>query len=89
MITAKEAFDIVRKKHPDKKCTVGVDHGPYYIFVMLDDDEVKQGYGYDPFYAVKKSNSQVLKYNLSGDEEAFFSDLRKNPIHLDGMISLN
>lgn len=87
MITARAAFDILKKKYPAKKCTVGVKHKGHYIFVLLEPEELKTG-AIDCLYSVDAETGELGKYTLSGDEESFYEDLERAPIKFEEMVDV-
>lgn len=71
-VTAKEAYEIIKRKHPDKVVVECLEFNNFYAFALADKGTENEpaGGGYD---TVDKSTGKIDVFSPVEDFEAFFT----------------
>ena len=79
-VTAKEAYNILKKELPKHTITAAADYRHYWLFTaVLDPNKVDYS---DPYYVVDKKGGMVYKFTPAADLTGFINAINAHEIDL-------
>ena len=86
MYSVKQAYQVLKKKHPDLTVTKAALYDRnYYMFIAVKNPNEKPNREIDPFYAVDKRDGTLYNFTPTSDLGKFFAAFRDHEISLKEM----